>query len=88
MSDLNSIAAPPLDDDEALAEWLADQLVELARTPGPVRLAAFQAAGLLREPGEISHREIGSALGIHGSRVSRTERVALEKLRHRIGTYL
>ena len=69
-------AVPPLDDDDALAEWFADQLVELASKPGPARLAAFQAAGLIREPGEISHREIGSALGIHGSRVSRTERVA------------
>jgi hypothetical protein len=42
----DSPPAPDIDDD-ALAEALADALVELARRPGVLRLAALRMAGLI-----------------------------------------
>ena len=66
-------------DDDALAEMLADALVELASRPGVIRLAALQMAELLPETG-LDDVALAKALGCTRKTVFNTRRTALEKL--------
>ena len=73
-------ANPPLEDeDDALAEFVADMLVELACRPGLLRLAALQMAGLLPESG-LDDSTLAQALGCNPKTIYRTRCNALEKL--------
>ena len=76
------------DDDDALAEALADQLVKLARRPGVLRLAALQMAGLIPPAGEITQNQLASALGVSRSRVQQIAARANAKLKIRLRPYL
>ena len=72
----------PLPDDaelDALAEQLADALVELASQPGVLRLAALQMAGLLPESG-LDDGTVAKALGCSRQTVCNNRQSALEKL--------
>jgi hypothetical protein len=72
------------DPDDQLAELIADEWIRRAATPGIFRLHALQAAGLLRAPGEITQRQIGSALGLSAGRIQQIEQKALLRTRHRL----
>lgn len=70
---------PPLYDDDALADAIADRLVELASQPGILRLAALQMAGLLpQEP--LEQATIATHLGCTRRRVQQLQQSALAKL--------
>lgn len=87
MSNLPStspICAPVEDEDDVLAELLAEQWMEAARQPGVFRLRALQAAGLLPPDGQISQAQIAAALGITQQRVSQLADRACLRLRHRL----
>ena len=74
--------APPSPDDEhddALAELLADKIVELACEPGLMRLAALQMAGLLPET-DLDDVALARALGCTRRTVFNIRRSGLEKL--------
>jgi DNA-directed RNA polymerase sigma subunit (sigma70/sigma32) len=65
--------------DDQLAEALADRLVELARQPGPHRLAALQMSGLLpSEP--LESATIARHLGCTQRRIQQIQQDALAKL--------
>lgn len=82
---INRPPSPPVpEDDDALAEWLADRLVEAAREPGPLRLRALQAAGLVPEDGDISQDQIARGLGMRQQSVCQFERVGIAKMRRQL----
>lgn len=74
------LPAPDIDDD-ALAEALADQLVELARRPGVLRLAALRMAGLIHDDSPDHH--VAKALGLPAYAPAAIRRKALDRLRLR-----
>ena len=74
------------DDDEALAERLADLWVEWAQSPGPHRLRAMKAAGLLPEETPLSQQ--AAALGLSPAQTKRLASQALKKLRLRLSAEL
>lgn len=67
------------DDDDQLAERLADLWVEWARQPGVHRLRALQAAGLLPETPTLDQQ--AAPLGITTSQAKRLSARAFHKLR-------
>lgn len=71
--------APENDDDDAVAEALADALVESAMTNPVHRLHLLQILGRAPEPGRISQEALAAALGISRQRVDKLERRALLK---------
>jgi DNA-directed RNA polymerase sigma subunit (sigma70/sigma32) len=70
---------PPELDDDALADLIADRLVELASQPGILRLAVLQMAGLIpQEP--LEQGTIAQHLGCTRRRVQQIQQTALAKL--------
>ena len=72
------------DPDDALAEALADTLVELAAArPGPLRLAALQMAALLPPAGhqDLTVPLIARALGQTPAAIYSTQQRGLQRLR-------
>lgn len=65
--------------DDELADALADRLVELARQPGILRLAALQMAGLVPEE-SLEQGTIALHLGCTKRRVQQIQQDALAKL--------
>lgn len=72
-------ATPAPDDDDALAELLADRLVELATRPGVLRLAALRMAGLIDD--RSPDRHVARALGLPAYAPAAIRRKALAKLK-------
>lgn len=65
--------------DDAIAEAIADRLVELAQRPGVLRLAALQMAGIVGE-GKLECSEIARGLGCTTRRIQQIQEAALAKL--------
>jgi len=65
--------------DDELAEALADRLVELARQPGVIRLAALQMAGLVPEE-SLEQGTLALHLGCTKRRIQQIQQTALAKL--------
>lgn len=71
---------PPLDDDDALADALADAWVEAAATDPAMRRLALRAAGLSKAPADMDRPEFARSLGVSDRTLRRVEAVALRKL--------
>jgi DNA-directed RNA polymerase sigma subunit (sigma70/sigma32) len=70
------------DDDDALAEAIADAWVERAMTDETLRRMALRAAGLLKHPADMSREELARHYGVSERSLRRTAEDALAKLRH------
>ena len=69
-------------DDDALAEAIADAWVERAMTDARLRRMALRAAGLLKEPADMTREELAREYGVTERSLRRTAEDALTKLRH------
>jgi DNA-directed RNA polymerase sigma subunit (sigma70/sigma32) len=69
----------PFDDDDVLAEALADAWIEQARTSPAIRREALRAVGLLNVPRSL--QAVADNLGISKSSVSQIQAIALAKAR-------
>jgi len=78
--------SPALTDD-ALAELLADALVERAMTDPYVRRVALRAAGLLKEPVDCSIDELARQMGVCRKRLKQLSDRALQKLSRKPEVY-
>jgi DNA-directed RNA polymerase specialized sigma24 family protein len=73
---------PDSTDDDALAEAIADAWVARAAAEPELRRMALYAAGLEKQPADMSARELASKLGVSERSLRRTASDALFKLRH------
>lgn len=71
---------PPLDDDDALADALADAWIERAATDPALRRLALRAAGLSKSPADMNRLELARDLGVSDRTLRRLESIALRKL--------
>jgi hypothetical protein len=71
-----------LDDDDALAEALADAWIARAAEDPALRRLALRAAGLRPEPAEMTREELAAEHGVQPDTITRTGSDALLKLRH------
>ncbi len=75
------------DPDDALADMIADRIVERAmEAPGPVRLVALRMAGLIPEDCPLSQSTVATFLGTTRWQVRRLEARGLSKLKTRATT--
>jgi len=68
-------------DDDSLAEALADAWIERAMVDENLRRLALRAAGLAKEPAEMSHEELARHLGTSRRSLLRIEADLLQRLR-------
>lgn len=68
---------PTPDDDDALADALADAWIEAAATDIALRRAALRAVGLLKEPADMTLSELARE---HGTDRHDLQRLALKTL--------
>jgi hypothetical protein len=73
---------PLHDDDDILAEALADAWIERASGDPALRRLALRAAGLAKEPAAMTTAELAAHHGITVRRIRQIEADALFKLRH------
>jgi hypothetical protein len=76
---------PPIidpNDDDALADALADAWVEAAATDPLILKAARRAAGLLKAPADMTLDELARSHGTDRFALNRIARRALARLRH------
>lgn len=69
-------------DDEALAEALADAWIERAASDPALCRLALRAAGLRKEPADMTQDELAQAHGTDRHALNRLALRALKKLRH------
>ena len=69
------------DDDDQLAEALADAWVERAAVDAGLRRLALRAAGLAKEPSEMSSEEMANHLGTSRRSLARLQADILRRLR-------
>jgi hypothetical protein len=72
----------PDDDDDALAEILADAWVARAATEPALCRLALRAAGLAKAPAEMTPDELAAHWGTDRAALNRLALHALNKLRH------
>ena len=74
---------PPLpDDDDALAEAIADAWIEQAATDPAIQRAALRAAGLLKEPADMTVTELALEHGTDRHTLNRVLHSVLRRLKH------
>ncbi len=73
--------SPAQDEDDALAEALADAWVELAAHDASLRRLALRAAGLRKEPADMTQDELAAAWHTDRHSLNRLALHALRKLR-------
>ena len=72
---------PAPDDEEALAERLADLWVERALVDPAIRRAALRAVGLIKEPAEMTIEELADSQGTSRRTLNRIANRLLRKLK-------
>lgn len=70
------------DDDDALAEALADEWVARAATDPKLHRLALRAVGLAKEPAEMTQDELAARWGTDRHSLNRIVLKAIKKLRH------
>lgn len=73
---------PAPDDDDALAEAIADAWVARAHQDPALRRLALRAAGLAKTPAEMTPAELAHELAVTERRLRQIQQDALQKLRH------
>ena len=73
---------PDHNDDDALAEALADAWIERAAQDPALRRLALRAAGLTKAPADMTQDELATAHGTDRSGLNRLALRALKKLRY------
>lgn len=73
---------PHPDDDDALADALADAWIEQAATNPALRRAALRAVGLLKEPADMTTAELAREQGTDRHGLTRIAQRAIKRLRY------